>query len=62
MDVTKGDVIEVVSNKVGQPNQRGTVERVMGEDPLRLEVQWNDGHHSVFMPAAGNARVVDHRG
>lgn len=59
MDVTKGDVIEVVSNKVGQPNQRGTVERVVGRDPLRLEVTWEDGHHSVFMPAAGNARVVE---
>lgn len=62
MDVRAGDVIEVVSNKVGQPNHRGTVERVMGTDPMRLEVAWDDGHRSVFMPAAGNARVVEHHG
>lgn len=59
MDVRKGDVIEVVSNKVGQPNQRGRVQQVLGTDPLRIEVAWEDGHTSVFMPAAGNARVVE---
>jgi hypothetical protein len=59
MDVRQGDLIEVVSNKVEQPNRQGTVTRVLDTDPLRLEVRWDDGHTSVFMPAAGNARVLD---
>jgi multidrug resistance efflux pump len=61
MDVAKGDVVEVVSNRVGQPNQRGTVMRVVQRDPVRIEVRWEDGHTSLFMPAAGNTRVVEGR-
>lgn len=57
MDVNKGDVIEVPSNKVGEPNRHGVVERVLQQDPVRIEVRWDDGHSSEFAPAAGNVRV-----
>jgi hypothetical protein len=57
MDVSVGDTIEVLSNKVEQPNRRGVVERVLQEDPVRIEVNWDDGHTSVFAPAGGNVRV-----
>lgn len=60
MEVKQGDRIEVVSNKVDQPNRTGSVERVLGDDPLRIEVAWEDGHTSIFMPSAGNTRVLDH--
>lgn len=58
MEVHEGDTIEVVSNKVGQPNLRGQVQRVLEQEPVRVEVAWEDGHVSEFIPAAGNARVV----
>lgn len=57
--VRQGDTIEVPSNKVGQPNRYGVVERVLEEDPLRVEIRWDDGHTTEFVPAAGNTRVVE---
>jgi hypothetical protein len=57
MEVNAGDTIEVLSNKVEQPNRKGVVQRVLQEDPLRIEVDWEDGHTSVFTPAGGNLRV-----
>jgi hypothetical protein len=59
MEVRQGDLIEVVSNKVEQPNRRGRVQEVLESEPLRIEVAWDDGHSSVFMPAAGNTRVLN---
>jgi hypothetical protein len=57
MGLREGDTIEVVSNKVEQPNRTGVVQRVLEEDPVRIEVRWEDGHTSVFMPTGGNVRV-----
>lgn len=58
MEVHESDTIEVLSNKVGEPNRRAVVQRVLEDDPLRLEVAWDDGHISQFIPAAGNLRVL----
>jgi hypothetical protein len=57
VEIRKGDAIEVVSNKVDQPDRHGVVTQVLEEDPLRLEVEWDDGHTSIFLPAGGNTRV-----
>lgn len=59
MDLENGDTIEVPSNKVGTPPRRGRVEEILQEDPLRIEVSWEDGHRSIFHPAAGNLQVVE---
>jgi WD40 repeat protein len=59
MEIRDGDRVEVVSNKVDQPNRQGVVDRVVDQDPLRVEVTWDDGRTTVFMPAAGNLRVLD---
>lgn len=56
MEVHEGDTIEVVSNKVERPSRFGVVKRVLEEDPLRLEVEWEDEHTSVFVPT-GNIRI-----
>jgi hypothetical protein len=58
MDLKVGDTIEVPSNKVGTPPRRGLVEEIIEHDPLRIEVTWDDGHRSIFHPAAGNVQVV----
>jgi hypothetical protein len=48
-----GDRIVVESERVTQPPRRGVVEEVMAEAPPRLRVRWDDGHTSVYAPAAG---------
>ncbi|MGH3442476.1 MAG: DUF1918 domain-containing protein [Nitriliruptorales bacterium] len=54
-----GNAIEVESNKVGVPPRRGTVERVLQEEPLKIEVEWDDGHHSIFEPAGGILHLAE---
>ena len=58
MEVRENDTIEILSNKVGTPNRRGVVQRVLEEEPLRIEVAWDDGHTSEFVPMGGNLRVL----
>jgi hypothetical protein len=52
-----GDRIVVESERVAQPPRTGVVEEVITEDPARLRVRWDDGHTTVFAPAAGSARI-----
>jgi hypothetical protein len=59
MRIREGDAIQVPSNKIEQPDRRGTVRRVLGDDPLRIEVEWDDGHTTIFLPHAGNVVVED---
>jgi hypothetical protein len=56
-----GDRIAVESERVAQPPRRGVVEEVINEDPQRLRVRWDDGHETIFAPAAGVARVEKKR-
>jgi hypothetical protein len=49
----------VESERVTQPPRRGVVEEVIAEEPPRLRVRWDDGHTSVFAPAAGVVRVEE---
>ncbi len=59
MEFTQGDAIEVVSNKVDQPSRHGVVQRVLEQEPLRLEVTWDDGNTTILAPAGGNLRLRD---
>jgi hypothetical protein len=52
-----GDRIAVESERLTQPPRRGVVEEVIKEEPQRLRVRWDDGHETIFAPAAGVARV-----
>jgi Domain of unknown function (DUF1918) len=54
-----GDRIVVESERVAQPPRTGVVEEVITEDPARLRVRWDDGHTTVFAPAAGSARIEE---
>ena len=58
MLVRAGDKIVVESEKVAQPSRAGVVEEVLGEDPSRLRVRWEDGHTSILAPSAGAARII----
>ena len=53
-----GDRIVVESEKVAQPSRAGVIEEVLHEEPLRVRVQWEDGHTSILTPSAGVARIT----
>jgi hypothetical protein len=53
----KGDLIVVESERAGQAARRGVIEEVLQEQPARFRVRWEDGHTSIFSPAAGVARI-----
>ena len=59
MKAHAGDRIVVESERVTQPPRRGVVEEVIAEEPPRLRIRWDDGHESVFAPAAGAVRVEE---
>ena len=59
MKAHAGDRIVVESERVAQPPRKGVVEEVIAEEPPRLRVRWDDGHTTVFSPAAGACRVEE---
>ena len=56
--VDVGARIEVESERVGAPVRSGVVTGVNG--PL-VQVKWDDGRETSFIPAAGSMRVVPAR-
>jgi hypothetical protein len=56
-----GDRIVVESERAAQPPRRGVVEEIIQEEPPRLRVRWDDGHTTIFTPAAGVARIEAER-
>ena len=57
--VDVGARVEVESEKVGMRPRCGVVTAVNG--PL-VQVRWDDGHETSFIPAAGSMRVAPTRG
>jgi uncharacterized protein DUF1918 len=57
MKAETGDRIVIESERAGQPAHAGVIEEVLGEQPLRVRIRWEDGHTSVLTPAAGAARI-----
>jgi hypothetical protein len=55
--VEVGDRVEVAGRKVGQEPRRGEVTAVRG--PV-VEVQWDHGAKTAFVPAAGSLAVLSH--
>ena len=61
MKAHAGDRIVVESERVTKPPRTGVVEEVIADDPARLRVRWDDGHTTVFVPAAGTVRIEQKR-
>lgn len=54
-----GDRIEVESESTDRPSRTGVIEEVVREAPSpRYRIRWDDGHESVYTPAAGSLRPV----
>jgi hypothetical protein len=57
MEAQIGDRIVFESERAGQSAQTAQIEEVLGEQPPRYRVRWDDGHESIVAPAAGVARI-----
>jgi Domain of unknown function (DUF1918) len=57
-----GDRVEVESESTERRARSGTVREVLREDPApRYRIEWDDGHTSVYTPAAGALRRAPDR-
>jgi Domain of unknown function (DUF1918) len=57
MTAHAGDTIVVEAERATQSGRHGVIEEVLQEQPPRFRVRWDDGHTSIFSPAAGSARI-----
>lgn len=57
MRIEPGNRIAVETERVGQPEREGEVlEVIEGATSVSYRVRWDDGHESLFTPAAGAIR------
>jgi hypothetical protein len=56
--VQVGDKVLLESERAGQQGRSGVVEEILCDEPQRLRVRWDDGRESIFVPAAGVARIA----
>ena len=55
-----GDRVEVESESTARAPRTGIVEDVVREAPSpRYRIRWDDGHETIYTPAAGALRVVE---
>ena len=54
-----GDRVVAESESTEHPARCGIVEEVLHEDPgARYRIEWDDGHTSVYTPAAGALKLA----
>jgi hypothetical protein len=52
-----GERVEAESESIERPSRTGVVEEVVREEPTpRYRIRWDDGHESIYTPAAGALR------
>jgi hypothetical protein len=54
-----GDRVMAESESTERPPRFGTVQEVLHEDPgARYRIEWDDGHTSIYTPAAGALKAA----
>jgi len=54
MTFQPGDRVKAESESTERPARYGTVREVLREDPgARYRIEWDDGHTTIYTPAAG---------
>jgi Domain of unknown function (DUF1918) len=54
MKLEVGNRVKVESESTEQAPRTGVIEEVLGEAPSpRYRIRWDDGHESIYTPAAG---------
>jgi translation initiation factor IF-1 len=55
-----GDRVEVEAESTDRPPRTGVIEEVVREAPsARYRIRWDDGHESIYTPAAGSLRAIE---
>jgi hypothetical protein len=61
MALKAGTRVIVEAESTERPSRSGVIEEVVRDDPHpRYRIRWDDGHESVYTPAAGALRAVGH--
>jgi Domain of unknown function (DUF1918) len=59
MELKVGDRVEAESESTERGPRAGVVEEVLqGEPSPRYRIRWDDGHESIYTPAAGALRLA----
>ena len=54
MELKTGDRVKLESESTERPPRTGVIEEVLQEAPSpRYRISWDDGHESIYAPAAG---------
>ena len=48
-----GDRVIAESESTARRPRAGTVREILREEPPRYRIEWDDGHESIYVPAAG---------
>jgi Domain of unknown function (DUF1918) len=60
VELKAGDRVEVESESTERPSRTGVIEEVVrGAPSPRYRISWDDGHESIYTPAAGALRAVE---
>jgi hypothetical protein len=59
MTFQAGDRVKAESESTERPARYGTVREVLREEPgARYRIEWDDGHTTIYTPAAGALELV----
>jgi Domain of unknown function (DUF1918) len=63
MAFSPGDRVLVEAQSTDHAARRGVVEEVVRDDPFpRYRIRWDDGHESIYTPAAGALKLAQPAG
>lgn len=57
MALKSGQRVVAESERATEHGRGGVIEEVLREEPPRYRIRWDDGHESVYSPAAGALRA-----
>jgi hypothetical protein len=60
MELKVGDRVQVEAESTDRLPRTGVIEEVVREAPsARYRIRWDDGHESIYTPAAGALRAIE---
>jgi hypothetical protein len=60
MEPKVGNRVSLESESTERPPRTGVIEEVVRQAPSpRYRIRWDDGHESIYTPAAGSLRVAE---
>ena len=60
MELKAGDRVTVESESTARPPRTGVIEEVVhGTSSPRYRISWDDGHESIYTPAAGALHTAE---